>query len=129
VVATDLDGDGKVDLIGPLGGSQSLGVALGNGDGTFRAQPSAPLPSPPSSRAAVGDVNGDGIPDVLVASSAGTAMVLVGDGAGGFGAALELPAAPHATRAALVDLDGDHKPDLCLGGNGVATYVVRNTSH
>ena len=89
IAAADLNGDGKADLV--LGPIQSfnpyvngVAVAIGNGDGTF--QPpiifSARLNAPGigANQIALGDVNGDLIPDIVTA--AGT--ILLGDGKGGF---------------------------------------------
>ena len=55
--AADVDGDGKVDVVtvvnGPAGdhgealGPATLVVCLGNGNGTFRAQPPIDLPAAP----------------------------------------------------------------------------------
>ena len=76
-VVADLNGDGKP---GPDGGefdgSSSVGVLLGNGDGTF--QPASDLcaaSSPAEAKApvAVADVNGDGKLDLIVATVVATA--------------------------------------------------------
>ena len=63
----DVDGDGKVDLIGIDGDGGSADVRLGNGDGTFQARQTLPLGGV-SSWATVADVNGDGKPDLLSAN-------------------------------------------------------------
>ena len=89
IAAADHNGDGKADLV--LGPIQSfnpyvngVAVAIGNGDRTF--QPpiifSARLNAPGigANQIALGDVNGDLIPDIVTA--AGT--ILLGDGKGGF---------------------------------------------
>jgi hypothetical protein len=86
LLAVDLNGDGKTDLVA-LNGSH-LSVLLGNGDGTF--QPpltvgvSVPSPPPGSSdfeagvtSVAIGDLNGDGKPD-LVANGGTQYSVFIG---------------------------------------------------
>ncbi len=55
LVATDVNGDGKLDLVG------DVFVALGNGDGSFQPL----LPTPLDKLQAIGDFNGDGKPDLL----------------------------------------------------------------
>ena len=69
LVVADFNGDGIPDLIGLVSPSTSfpleqggLAVRLGNGDGTF--QPDQLIPGQPG-LAAVTDLNGDGLPDVV----------------------------------------------------------------
>jgi hypothetical protein len=114
----DLNGDGKADLIGQgsLGGVQIL---LGNGDGTFTMKP--PLATVGQQTVILGDLNGDGIPDIVVAA-AGThrsdttfpdiVSVVMGNGDGTFAIAptYALPQFPGSVIAA--DLNNDGKADL-----------------
>ena len=51
----------------PTVGSNTVSVLLGNGNGTFQAQQTFAAGSMPDS-VAVGDVNGDGKPDLVVAN-------------------------------------------------------------
>ncbi len=91
-LVADFNGDGIPDLgsgskllsLGPAGVTQSLTltVLLGNGDGTFRTTMTAPLYGP---AIAVGDFNGDGIPDIAVLRA-----VYLGKGDGTFQAPLSL---------------------------------------
>jgi FG-GAP-like repeat len=69
-IAVDLNGDGKVDLVGYSGGSQTesgvIRYALGNGDGTFTPVTlERPFFNASFAGPLVGDVNGDGRPDIL----------------------------------------------------------------
>jgi len=75
VVVADVNGDGKPDLLvaNNCGNSNncnsgSVGVLLGNGDGTFQAALSYDSGAYDSMALAVADVNGDGKPDLLIGS-------------------------------------------------------------
>jgi hypothetical protein len=77
ITAADLNHDGKVDLLVPLFGTQSapgsvVAVLYGKGDGTFQAESDVNTSTNPF-YAAVGDFNGDGIPDMAVSSDDGPA--------------------------------------------------------
>jgi FG-GAP-like repeat len=67
IALTDVNGDRKPDLVVANEGSSTVGVLLGNGDGSFQGQQAFPTGSGPTS-VAVGDVNGDGKPDLVVAN-------------------------------------------------------------
>src|SRR3954454_2694715 len=107
---TDLNRDGKLDLVIAL--PSSLTTLVGRGGGrlgvaaTVKGKP--PL--------AWGDFTGDGVPDVAAATSAHKLSVLPGNGEGGFGAALgtavTLPGKPAG--AAAGDLNGDGRLDLVV---------------
>ena len=81
MAVADLNGDGFPDLVvaNHLGTSTSpaghVSVLLGNGDGTFRAAVDYDLGSLVNA-VAVGDFNGDGIPDLPWPMHRWTALLL-----------------------------------------------------
>jgi hypothetical protein len=91
--AADLNGDGKYELVafasGITVGNGSLNVYSGNGDGTFSTTPQTSPASVIGSyyTTAVGDVNGDGLPDIAVnVQSAGEndVSIFLNQGGGSF---------------------------------------------
>ncbi|MGO4883147.1 MAG: FG-GAP repeat domain-containing protein [Bryobacteraceae bacterium] len=125
IAAADFNGDGLADLVAADLNSPSVGVLLGNGDGTF--QPATYYGAPKGASVWVADVNGDGKPDLLVCGSA--VEVRLGNGQGQFGPALVVPVARGG--CALGDFNLDGKLDLAVGtasglaillGNGNGTF-------
>ena len=62
----------------------------------------------------IDDVNGDGKKDLVVSSSAGSVVILLGDGKGGFAPAScsPIPAGKLTNYVALADFNKDGKPDI-----------------
>jgi hypothetical protein len=67
---------------------------------------------------AVGDLNGDGIPDLAVADYGGTVSVLLGTGDGSFQAPRIFAAGQIPMGVAVGDFNGDGIPDLAVADNG-----------
>jgi hypothetical protein len=120
VVAADLDRDGDLDL---LFGSLDLGprLYLNNGTGFFSNATAARLPAGLFAQsAAVGDVDGDGDPD-LVLGWRGQSLLLLNNGSGFFTdvTAQRMPVLDgYTVSPALVDVDLDLDLDLVLGNGG-----------
>ena len=77
VALADFNGDGIPDLAIADSGSNALTVLFGNGIGGFTAATGQPVPPPdPSLPVAVGDFNGDGMPD-LAAGNSGASSITV----------------------------------------------------
>ena len=80
----DVNGDGIPDLVAVNRYQNTVGVFLGNGNGTFQDQKTFITGSRPVS-VVIGDVNGDGKPDLVVANyNTNTVSVLLGNGNGTF---------------------------------------------
>jgi len=81
-----------------------------------------PLPPYSIQFAAIGDLNGDGHPDLAVSNS-GTDVVsiLLGDGTGSFGSPADFAVGNGPQALAIADLNGDTHPDLAV------VNVVDNT--
>lgn len=119
VVAADLNGDGKQDLVVLNGGDQTISVLLGNGDGTFQPAIAQPAGSSIVSTIAVADLVGDGKPDLAVSNgSANSVSIMLGNGNGTFQAAVQYNLTTSADFVAIADFNGDKKPDLLVVSSG-----------
>ena len=115
----DFNGDGKMDLVALDEALPLIWVFLGNGDGTFQAGVSYPIPISDPFGVAVGDVNGDGKLDIIV-SSVGSGMdELLGNGDGTFQAATAFGSMNVSEQYAfLADVNGDGFLDILVADNG-----------
>jgi len=120
LTATDIDGDGDVDLLHlSFQTSQAaLHVRLNDGTGHFAA--ALVTPAPWSDRLAVGDLTGDGILDAVVHSQLGPQLlVFPGNGDGTMQAPLSLLLdASNESGLATGDADGDGDVDVLLAEAG-----------
>jgi FG-GAP-like repeat/FG-GAP repeat/PASTA domain len=133
VAIGDLNGDGKLDLAtanANYGGAGTVSVLLNRGEGSFRAKVDYRTGRTPAS-VAIGDLNGDGKPDLVAANSSNhTVSVLLNRGDGSFQAKVDYRTGPTPLSAAIGDLNGDGKPDLVAANYSNDTVsVLLNTGN
>jgi hypothetical protein len=133
----DYDGDGLIDLISGTPCCQhpaQFHVFLRQKDGSFgpRRQVILDYPEEPlmglQSRVAVADLNGDGIPDILIGGYTTVLGIVYGPLAGQDKLTVERvwpkgkePLKIMTTNPCVADWDGDGLPDLIVGGFKEAT--------
>jgi uncharacterized protein (DUF2141 family) len=123
----DVNGDGHLDLV--FADGNKVCIVLGDGTGglfhpTVIAEQSA-------NSAAIGDLNADGIPDLIVTHTAYSyeyyvpeVSVRLGHGAGAFGPSLVFSAGAQPRAVALGDWNGDGRLDLATANSYSDTVSV-----
>jgi hypothetical protein len=140
-----VNGDKKPDLLvanycatecsfPPVEGS--VGVLLGNGNGTFKAVKTYPSGGDGAVSVAVADLNKDGKPDLLVAncgplacgpgSPGGNVGVLIGNGNGTFKPVVNYPAANSPFNVVAADVNNDGKLDIVVSNWGTPNAATND---
>jgi Bacterial Ig-like domain (group 3)/FG-GAP-like repeat len=145
ILAVDLNKDGFIDLIAtgitdPISHQTGVGVYLNKGDGTFKPVIVYPMTTSATQSFIIDDVNGDGVPDILVQNgpSGGATQLtaLIGKGDGTFtvgpstALSLNLPLQLYGVSNTLAtgDFNGDGKIDVVTAdgklylGNGDGSF-------
>jgi len=132
VAASDYNGDGIQDVIvvNQCGSdptclsSGSVSVLLGKPDGTFQNHVDYPVGSDPTS-AVVGDLNGDGNPDIAVTNSgSNTISILLGKGDGTFQTPVIYTTGSGPVSAVIGDFNHDGHLDLAVASAGSQSVSV-----
>jgi len=124
VALGDVDGDGDLDALVANSSNQAQDVHLNDGTGCFAAHPSAPTFGRGNSwDVALGDVDGDGDLDAIVANYNEPQDVYLNDGTGRFAAH---PISPtfgvgDSASVALGDVDGDGDLDAIVANYSFLT--------
>jgi hypothetical protein len=123
-IITDLNGDGKVDLIVPSNANARVLVSFGNGNGTFQTPVNYIIPSQNPVKLVLSDYNMDGKPDLAVgAANPNRIYIMLGNGDGTFQPVSQTYTVASApTNLSGDDLNGDGRGDLIVG-NGPPNEV------
>jgi uncharacterized protein (DUF2141 family) len=119
----DFNGDGNLDLVALDSRTENVYVSFGLGGGLFA--PAVTLTgSLPAQYLAVGDVNGDGYPDILTYQLDGFLYEFLSNGNGTFSAATRLQGFDSINGPLnLADVNGDGKLDVVFIGSPVAVLL------
>jgi FG-GAP-like repeat/FG-GAP repeat len=127
VAVADFNGDGKPDIAVANFDSNTISIFLNKGNGAFQN----PIPvnvniSDNLGPIAVGDFNGDGKQDLLVATISGpqATIVMLGNGDGTFVQQAPIPGSFGFNQAAVVDLNGDGHLDIVEVGNAFVEVAL-----
>jgi hypothetical protein len=129
IVAADFNHDGNLDLAVANSLSDYVSVFLGNGDGTFTPGPQNPTTLAPQAVVAVGDFNGDGIPDLIALSRSNPCKcisVFLGNGDGTFQDAIITEPSFDVESIGIGDFNRDGKLDVVTAGNFTVNVLLGN---
>jgi hypothetical protein len=125
LTVSNVVGDGRLDLVTVARSDFSVRILPGDATVGF-AGPIAIASGNEARRAASGDLNGDGIPDLLAIGHDNAIDVRLGLGNGQFGPVARYALRNHGSYFAIADLNGDSFDDVVAAhdGSGQPVYVT-----
>ncbi|MBS1492628.1 MAG: T9SS type A sorting domain-containing protein [Bacteroidetes bacterium] len=140
VVLKDMNGDGKLDIVVANQLANTIGVFIntttpGASTPTFGAMTAFATPAGPT-HLAVADLNGDGLPDVVVPNNTAASVSVffntttVGSSTPTFGTRADFTAGTTVWSVAIADFNLDGKPDIVCAnrGSSSASYFLNTTT-
>ena len=131
VAVADLDGDGKPDVIVANRNSVNISVLLNTGTGTLKPAVDYPTPTTGTPESiAIGDFNGDGLPDIAVAISginATSIAIFINNGNGAFQPYISIPSGFSSSaiiHVVAADFDGDGNADLAVTDGATLSVLL-----
>ena len=128
VAIADFNGDGIPDLAvtspNNIDGRNEVHFYYGVGNGAFNTPPVTVFTGRPAIQVNAADVNGDGLPDLILTNHS-RVSVMINLGAGKFAPAVFYPAGPDVARSVIVgDFNKDGAPDVAVVRNDRRVEVL-----
>jgi hypothetical protein len=125
IALADVNNDNRLDIVSANTGSDTIGILLGNGDGTFLTviTYSTGINSMPRS-VAIGDINSDNHLDIVVANWNGSVIIFLGHGNGIFTFMTTYSVGGNLFSLALADFSSDNHLDIVIANTKAGNVIV-----